>query len=41
MTTYKKSIRKNTINLIFARLLLLENLVYCKIVEDFDYNLNY
>lgn len=36
--TYKESIGENTINLIFTILLLLENLVRCKIAEDFDHD---
>lgn len=38
---YKKSIRKNIINLIFATPLFLKNLIYCKIAEDFDNDSSY
>lgn len=39
--TYKESTKKSTIDLIFAKLLLSESLIYCKIAEDFDHNLDY
>lgn len=41
MAIYKKSIRKSIINHIFVILLLLKNFVYCKIKNNFNYNLDY
>lgn len=41
MAIYKKFTRQSTIDLIFATLLLSESLIYYKIAENFDYNLNY
>lgn len=39
--TYKKSIRESTIDLIFATSLLLESLICCKIVENFNHDSDY
>lgn len=38
---YKKFIGESIIDLILRIPLLLERLVQCKILEDFDYNLDY
>lgn len=37
MATYQESIGENTIDLIFAILLFLESLIYCKITEHFKH----
>lgn len=39
--TYKESIGKSTINLIFATPLLLENLISCDIAGDFNHDSDY
>lgn len=41
MAIYKKSIKKNTINLIFLILLLLKSFISYDRIRNFDYNLNY
>ena len=41
MAIYKESIGKSTIDLIFATPLFLENLVRCKIAEDFNHDSDY
>lgn len=38
---YKESIRKSTIDLIFVTDLLLKSLIFCGIVEKFDYYSDY
>lgn len=38
---YKKSTKKNTIDLVFATLLLIKSLITCGIVENFNYDLDY
>lgn len=37
---YKQSIGKSSIDFVFAIRLLLESLISCKIVEQFDYDLD-
>lgn len=41
MVTYKKSIAKSIIDLVFAMLLLIESLLIYGIAGDFDYNLDH
>lgn len=41
MAIYKESTEESTIDLVFAISLLLDSLIYCKIVKDFDCDLEY
>lgn len=38
VATFKKSLEKSIIDLVFATPLLSESLIYCKIAEEFDHN---
>lgn len=39
--TYKESLGKSTIDLVFATSLLSESVIYCKIAEEFDHDSDY